>query len=118
MPGDIPRRLGGPRAGGRTPPRLLLVSSVAVAAVTVALPFLPDIGSAFALVPQPGVVVASLVAVTLCYVIAAEITKRWRRLLADPSLPGMPRGHRLLARAPTTRHTVTECTSGISATAV
>ena len=98
VPGDIPRRLGGPRAGGRTPPRLLLVSSVAVAAVTVALPFLPDIGSAFALVPQPGVVVASLVAVTLCYVIAAEITKRWRRLLADP-LPARYAAWAPLARA-------------------
>src|SRR6476619_3971305 len=35
-----------------------------------------------------------------------------------PALRGMPRGHRLPARAPTPRHTVTECTSGISETAV
>lgn len=58
------------------PGRLLLVSSVAVAAVTVALPFLPHLGGAFALIPLPGTVVAALVAVTLCYVLAAEITKR------------------------------------------
>src|SRR6266545_4957937 len=58
------------------PGTALLRSSVAVTAVTLALPYLRPLAEPLALVPLPATVVAALVAITLAYVAAAETVKR------------------------------------------
>jgi Mg2+-importing ATPase len=57
------------------PGRLLLVTTLAVAVVTVALPYLP-IGRWFDFEPLPAVVLAALLAITAAYAAASELAKR------------------------------------------
>jgi Mg2+-importing ATPase len=60
----------------RSPPgRLLWTSTLAVAALAVALPFLPGAGW-FDFVPLPGAVLAAILAITAAYVAASELAKR------------------------------------------
>jgi Mg2+-importing ATPase len=54
----------------------LLVSSIAVAAVTIALPYLPRLAGLLGLIPLPAAVLAALATITLLYVVSAEIAKR------------------------------------------
>ena len=54
----------------------LLLSSLAVTAVTLALPYLRPLAEPLALVPLPATMVAALVAITLAYVASAETVKR------------------------------------------
>jgi Mg2+-importing ATPase len=58
------------------PGTLLLVTSVAVAAATIVLPYTAGLASALGLVPLPGAVLATLGLVTAGYVASAEVTKR------------------------------------------
>jgi Mg2+-importing ATPase len=58
------------------PGRALQVTSVAVALLTTALPFMPVVASALGLTRPPAVLVLTLVAITCAYVMAAEVTKR------------------------------------------
>jgi Mg2+-importing ATPase len=56
------------------PGRLLLWSTVALSVLTFAIPYLPFIG-VFGFVPLPGLVLATISAITMLYVVATEITK-------------------------------------------
>jgi Mg2+-importing ATPase len=57
------------------PGRVLLWSTVAVIALTFAIPYLPFIG-VFGFVPLPAVLIVTVLAITALYVVATEITKR------------------------------------------
>jgi Mg2+-importing ATPase len=57
------------------PGGVLLWSTVALTALTFAIPYLPFIG-VFGFVPLPGVLLVTVAAITALYVIATEITKR------------------------------------------
>src|SRR6266545_2096797 len=78
----------------------LLRSSVAVTAVTLALPYLRPLAEPLALVPLPATVVAALVANTLAYVAAAETVKRgfYRAVDRPAPKPVTARHPRRLAR--------------------
>jgi Mg2+-importing ATPase len=58
------------------PGRLLLQSSLAVFAITLAIPYLPYAGF-FEFTPLPASLMAMLLAITALYVAATEITKRY-----------------------------------------
>jgi Mg2+-importing ATPase len=58
------------------PSRALLLSSAAIAAVTLALPYLPWLATPLGLTPLPGTILATLAALTGIYVAANEIAKR------------------------------------------
>jgi len=58
------------------PGRALLWSTVSVATVALALPYLPLLAPMFGFVPLPPLLVATLIAITLAYVIANEFAKR------------------------------------------
>jgi P-type Mg2+ transporter len=58
------------------PGDLLLVSTVALIMLAFAIPYLPFAGL-LGFVPMPGMLAATLVAVTVLYVLAAEATKHW-----------------------------------------
>ncbi|MEO8261620.1 MAG: magnesium-translocating P-type ATPase [Pseudolysinimonas sp.] len=58
------------------PATILLVLSIAVAAITVALPFVPPIAAVLGLQPPPPHLIAALVVVLLGYVTANELLKR------------------------------------------
>jgi Mg2+-importing ATPase len=58
------------------PGALLLGSTVALIPVTLAIPYLP-FGSALGFVPLPPALLATLLAITLLYVAATEVQKRW-----------------------------------------
>lgn len=61
----------------RSPPgHLLLASTVAVIALTLVLPYLPFV-SVFGFVPLPAPLVLAMIALTLAYVAAAEVAKRF-----------------------------------------
>ena len=64
------------RAWASRPGRLLLASTVAVAALALAIPFLPG-AEIMGFVPLPLPLVAALLAVTALYVAASEMAKRW-----------------------------------------
>jgi Mg2+-importing ATPase len=68
--------------------RGLLVGSIAVAAGSLVLPYIP-IGHSFGLVPVSAPVLAVLTAITVTYVAASEITKRvfFRHALSNPGNP-------------------------------
>ena len=57
------------------PGRVLLWSTVALVALTVAIPYLPFIG-VFGFVPLPGMLLITVTAITALYVVATELTKR------------------------------------------
>ena len=57
------------------PGRVLLWSTVALIAVTVAIPYLPFIG-VFGFVPLPGMLLITVTAITALYIGATELTKR------------------------------------------
>jgi len=57
------------------PGRLLYLSTLIVAGLTLLLPYLP-IGSAFGLVPLPPYFLAALVCLTVAYLMASEFAKR------------------------------------------
>jgi Mg2+-importing ATPase len=57
------------------PGRVLLWSTIALVALTVAIPYLPFIG-VFGFVPLPGTLLLTVTAITALYVVATEITKR------------------------------------------
>ena len=66
------------------PGRLLLVSTALVAALAVALPYLPAAGL-LGFVPLPAPLVAGLALVTMSYVLATEVLKHWfYRARSDP----------------------------------
>lgn len=69
-----------------------LVSSVAIAAVTVSLPYLPVIAHRLALRPLPANVLASLVVITLGWLLSAKAAKR--------SFHGVTQHRRLVRREP------------------
>jgi len=54
----------------------VLWSTVAVAAAAIVLPYLPVVASTFGFVPLPPVLMATLLAITLGYVLANELAKR------------------------------------------
>jgi Mg2+-importing ATPase len=56
------------------PSPLLILTSVAVAAVTLALPYLP-LGSFFSFVPMPVAVLLAVLAIVVAYVGASELVK-------------------------------------------
>jgi Mg2+-importing ATPase len=58
------------------PGTLLLTSTLALVPITVAIPYLPFAG-VFGFVPLPGLLVVTLAAVTMLYVGATELQKRW-----------------------------------------
>jgi Mg2+-importing ATPase len=58
------------------PGRLLLASTVALVAVAFAVPYVPG-ASVFGFVPLPLGVLAALMLITIAYVSAAELMKRW-----------------------------------------
>src|SRR6185503_1432384 len=58
------------------PGRILLWSTVALVALTAAIPYLPFIG-VFGFVPLPGMLLITVTMITALYVIATELTKRW-----------------------------------------
>ncbi len=58
------------------PGTLLLVSTLCLMALTLAIPYLPYI-SVMGFVPLPPALMATLVAITVLYVLAAELTKVW-----------------------------------------
>jgi Mg2+-importing ATPase len=58
------------------PGRALLVTSIVVAVLTVALPFMPAIASPLGLTRPPAGLILTLIGITSTYVVAAEITKR------------------------------------------
>jgi Mg2+-importing ATPase len=58
------------------PGRVLLVSTLALLLLTPAIPYLPFVG-ALGFVPIPLSLTAVVVAITGCYVLAAEATKVW-----------------------------------------
>ena len=55
----------------------LTLSTLLVAILTLALPYLPEINSLFDLVPLPLPVMLALFGITALYVLAAEITKKF-----------------------------------------
>lgn len=59
------------------PGRTLLVSSILVATVVAALPYLPAVAGRLGLIPLPGRVFLTLLGITAAYVAAAEVTKRF-----------------------------------------
>jgi Mg2+-importing ATPase len=58
------------------PGTLLLASTVVLVAVALATPYLPY-ARIFGFVPLPGTVLGTLVVITLLYVVATELQKRW-----------------------------------------
>jgi Mg2+-importing ATPase len=58
------------------PGRLLLAATLILIPITFAIPFLPY-ASVLGFVPLPAAIVAVLVAITLLYVVATELTKTW-----------------------------------------
>ena len=58
------------------PGKLLAASTAAVAALTLALPWLPGAAGVFDLVPLPAPVIASVLAITAAYAAASELAKR------------------------------------------
>jgi Mg2+-importing ATPase len=58
------------------PGRLLLWSTVLVALLALAIPFLPMV-AVLGFVPVPGALLATLCAITAMYVVAVEAAKRW-----------------------------------------
>jgi Mg2+-importing ATPase len=61
---------------GSTPSPVLLWSTVGVAALACAIPYLPLLAPMFGFVPLPPLLVATLIAITLAYVVVNEIAKR------------------------------------------
>jgi Mg2+-importing ATPase len=68
-------RTHGPLLASR-PSTGVLVSSIAVGALALGLPYLPGLASGFGFVPLPAGLLAVLVAITLAYVVANELAKR------------------------------------------
>jgi Mg2+-importing ATPase len=58
------------------PGTVLLASTIALVALTLAVPFLPFV-IVLGFVPVPAGLLAALAAITVLYVAAAELTKRW-----------------------------------------
>jgi len=58
------------------PGTLLLYSTVAVIVLTLAIPYLPRAG-VFGFVPLPGRLLATIGVITVLYVVATEVQKRW-----------------------------------------
>lgn len=58
------------------PGNLLLVSTLVLIAFTVTIPYLPFVG-VLGFVPVTGTLMTALLAITVAYVSAAEVTKRW-----------------------------------------
>jgi Mg2+-importing ATPase len=58
------------------PGTLLLTATLVVAAATVFLPYTP-FGALFGFVPLPPLFLASLLAITVGYLVASELVKRW-----------------------------------------
>ncbi len=58
------------------PGKLLLALTLVLIGLTLALPYLPGV-SALGLTSVPGTLIATLVAITMAYILAAELTKRW-----------------------------------------
>jgi Mg2+-importing ATPase len=66
------------RAAWRSrPSALLAASTAAVAALAIALPFIGPAAQVFGFVPMPAAMVATLIGLTLAYVVATEAAKRW-----------------------------------------
>jgi Mg2+-importing ATPase len=59
-----------------TPGRALVISSLAVALLTLAIPFMPFASATLGLTRPPPLLVVSLLTITLTYIVAAEFTKR------------------------------------------
>ena len=59
------------------PSRLLVVSTFAIAAVAIGLPYLGSAAWVFGLVPLPLPLLGSGIAIVVLYVLATEIGKRW-----------------------------------------
>jgi Mg2+-importing ATPase len=72
------------------PARALLVTSIVVALVAIALPFVPDLAGPLGLAPPRWQVIVALIAITCTYVVAAEVTKRllYRAARAGAFRPG------------------------------
>jgi Mg2+-importing ATPase len=60
-----------------SPSRLLLWSTLAVAAATVAIPFLGALSSVFGFVPLSPLQMGAVIAIVLGYVVATEVAKVW-----------------------------------------
>jgi P-type Mg2+ transporter len=63
------------------PSTLLWTTTMAVAALAIALPFIAPAARVFGFVPMPATMVATLIGLTLAYVAATEVAKRWFRQL-------------------------------------
>ena len=79
------------------PGMLLLLSTCVLIALTVAIPFLPH-ADWMGFVPLPPALVATILAITACYVAAAEATKHWFYRNGDLPSPGLARAVRAFAR--------------------
>ena len=80
------------------PSPLLVVSTIAIAAVAVGLPYLGSAAWVFGLVPLPLPLLASGIAIVALYVLATEIGKRWfygraARVQAKPAATILPPPH-------------------------
>jgi len=75
------------------PSRLLLWSTLAVAAATLAIPFLGSLSSVFGFVPLSALLMGTVVAIVLGYVVATEVAKAWffRPVKAAAGGRGAPR---------------------------
>jgi Mg2+-importing ATPase len=73
------------------PGRLLLVSTIALAALAPAIPWLPG-AMLLGFVPVPGWLLASIMLITAAYVAAAELTKRFFFGQAVRGAAGIRRG--------------------------
>ena len=77
------------RAWRSAPGRLLLWSTVAVAVLAFALPYLPMRGRALGFAAPPPAMMLAVIGIAAAYVLASELMKAWFYRPARPaSLPG------------------------------
>jgi hypothetical protein len=86
------------RRANKAGSRLLVVSTFAIAAVAIGLPYLGSAAWVFGLVPLPLPLLGSGIAIVVLYVLATEIGKRWfygraARVQAKPAATILPPPH-------------------------
>jgi Mg2+-importing ATPase len=74
------------------PGRVLLLSTMGLIPLSVAIPYLP-VGALLGFVPMPGMLAATVVAITVLYVVASEALKIWFFREMAPSTSLVSRSH-------------------------